>query len=220
MLQLLLHSEERNSHWQVLPRWLRQPKQAELIKKRNRYASAYSASVLLRYSCKTKGITYYSNSPSRCGDISSGRILYNDFFSSVSSFEIFYSENAWFEFILVIHSRLNCYSARYWVRPISNVGFHIHHCLLWYLWKLNLSLRSSYSICKVVLSSSFRHSSFRKLFLRIWASVKIMEMEKYEVWVLLTHYWKQKYKATAAAKKNTCCCRRRCCEWTYGTAVV
>jgi hypothetical protein len=28
-----------------------------------------------------------------------------------------------------------------------------------------------------------------------------MEMEKYEVRVLLRHYWKQKYKATAAAKK-------------------
>jgi hypothetical protein len=28
-----------------------------------------------------------------------------------------------------------------------------------------------------------------------------MEMEKYEVWVLLRHYWKQNYKAAAAAKK-------------------
>jgi transposase len=28
-----------------------------------------------------------------------------------------------------------------------------------------------------------------------------MEMEKYEVWVLLRHYWKQNYKDTAAAKK-------------------
>jgi hypothetical protein len=28
-----------------------------------------------------------------------------------------------------------------------------------------------------------------------------MEMEKYEVWVLLRHYWKQNYKASAAAKK-------------------
>jgi hypothetical protein len=31
--------------------------------------------------------------------------------------------------------------------------------------------------------------------------MKIMEMEKYEVRVLLRHYWKQNYKATAAAKK-------------------
>jgi hypothetical protein len=29
-----------------------------------------------------------------------------------------------------------------------------------------------------------------------------MEMEKYEVQVLLRHYWKQNYKAVAAAKKN------------------
>jgi hypothetical protein len=29
-----------------------------------------------------------------------------------------------------------------------------------------------------------------------------MEMEKYEVWVLLRHYWKQNSKAAAAAKKN------------------
>jgi hypothetical protein len=28
-----------------------------------------------------------------------------------------------------------------------------------------------------------------------------MEMEKYEVRVLLRHYWKQNYKATVAAKK-------------------
>jgi hypothetical protein len=28
-----------------------------------------------------------------------------------------------------------------------------------------------------------------------------MEMEKYEVWVLLRHYWKQNYKTVAAAKK-------------------
>jgi hypothetical protein len=28
-----------------------------------------------------------------------------------------------------------------------------------------------------------------------------MEMEKYEVRVLLRHYWKQNYKATAATKK-------------------
>jgi hypothetical protein len=28
-----------------------------------------------------------------------------------------------------------------------------------------------------------------------------MEMEKYEVQVLLKHYWKQNYKAVAAAKK-------------------
>jgi hypothetical protein len=28
-----------------------------------------------------------------------------------------------------------------------------------------------------------------------------MEMEKYEVRVLLRHYWKQNYKAAAAAKK-------------------
>jgi hypothetical protein len=28
-----------------------------------------------------------------------------------------------------------------------------------------------------------------------------MEMEKYEVRVLLRHYWKQKYKAAAAEKK-------------------
>jgi hypothetical protein len=28
-----------------------------------------------------------------------------------------------------------------------------------------------------------------------------MEMEKYEVQVLLGHYWKQNYKAAAAAKK-------------------
>jgi hypothetical protein len=31
--------------------------------------------------------------------------------------------------------------------------------------------------------------------------VKIMEMEKYEVRVLLRHYWKQNYKAVAAAKE-------------------
>jgi hypothetical protein len=65
-----------------------------------------------------------------------------------------------------------------------------------------LSLRSSDSICKVVLSSLFRYSSFRKLFQRILASVKIREMEKYEVRVLLRHYWKQNYKAAAAAKKK------------------
>jgi hypothetical protein len=29
-----------------------------------------------------------------------------------------------------------------------------------------------------------------------------MEMEKYEVRVLLRHYWKQNYKAEAAAKKK------------------
>jgi hypothetical protein len=29
-----------------------------------------------------------------------------------------------------------------------------------------------------------------------------MEMEKYEVWVLLRHYWKQNYKAAAAAQKK------------------
>jgi hypothetical protein len=29
-----------------------------------------------------------------------------------------------------------------------------------------------------------------------------MEMEKYEVRVLLKHYWKQNYKAAAAAKNN------------------
>jgi hypothetical protein len=29
-----------------------------------------------------------------------------------------------------------------------------------------------------------------------------MEMEKYEVLVLLRHYWKQNYKAAAAAKKK------------------
>jgi hypothetical protein len=29
-----------------------------------------------------------------------------------------------------------------------------------------------------------------------------MEMEKYEVWVLLRHYWKQNYKAIAAEKKS------------------
>jgi hypothetical protein len=29
-----------------------------------------------------------------------------------------------------------------------------------------------------------------------------MEMEKYEVRVLLRHYWKQTYKATPAEKKN------------------
>jgi hypothetical protein len=28
-----------------------------------------------------------------------------------------------------------------------------------------------------------------------------MEMEKYEVWVLLRHYWKQNYKAAGAANK-------------------
>jgi hypothetical protein len=48
--------------------------------------------------------------------------------------------------------------------------------------------------------SLFRHSSFRKLFVCVWVSVKIMEMEKYEVRVLLRHYWKQNYKAAAAAK--------------------
>jgi hypothetical protein len=33
--------------------------------------------------------------------------------------------------------------------------------------------------------------------------VKIMEIEKYAVWVLLGHYWKIKtYKAAAAAKKK------------------
>jgi hypothetical protein len=31
--------------------------------------------------------------------------------------------------------------------------------------------------------------------------MKIIEMEKYEVQVLLRHYWKQNYKAVAAAKK-------------------
>jgi hypothetical protein len=31
--------------------------------------------------------------------------------------------------------------------------------------------------------------------------VKIMEMEKYEVWILLGCYGKQNYKAAAAAKK-------------------
>jgi hypothetical protein len=31
--------------------------------------------------------------------------------------------------------------------------------------------------------------------------VKIKELEKYEVRVLLRHYWKQNYKATAAAKE-------------------
>jgi hypothetical protein len=66
---------------------------------------------------------------------------------------------------------------------------------------MKLPLRSSGSICKVVLSSLFRHSSFRKLFVRIRASVKIMEMEKYEVLVLLRYYWKQNYKTAAAAKK-------------------
>jgi hypothetical protein len=30
-----------------------------------------------------------------------------------------------------------------------------------------------------------------------------MEMEKYEVRVLLRHYWKQNYKAAAAAKKKS-----------------
>jgi hypothetical protein len=29
-----------------------------------------------------------------------------------------------------------------------------------------------------------------------------MEMEKYEVRVLLRHYWKQNYKSAAAAKKK------------------
>jgi hypothetical protein len=29
-----------------------------------------------------------------------------------------------------------------------------------------------------------------------------MEMEKYEVWVLLRHYWKQNYKATAEKKSD------------------
>jgi hypothetical protein len=91
---------------------------------------------------------------------------------------------------------------RYWGCPISNVGFHVHHCLLWHLWKLKLSLRSSGSICKVVLLSLFGHSSFRKLFVRLRASVKIMEMEKYEVRVLLRHCWKQNNKAAAAAKKK------------------
>jgi hypothetical protein len=67
--------------------------------------------------------------------------------------------------------------------------------------KVELSLRSSGSICKVVLSPLFRRSSFRKLFVRIRVPVKIMEMEKYEVGVLLTHYWKQNFKAAAAAKK-------------------
>jgi hypothetical protein len=66
--------------------------------------------------------------------------------------------------------------------------------------KLKLSLRSRGSICKVILSL-FRHSSFRKSFVRILASVRIMAMEKYEVRVLLRHYWKQNYKATAAAKQ-------------------
>jgi hypothetical protein len=30
-----------------------------------------------------------------------------------------------------------------------------------------------------------------------------MEMEKYEVRVLLRHYWKQNYKTVAAAKKKS-----------------
>jgi hypothetical protein len=30
-----------------------------------------------------------------------------------------------------------------------------------------------------------------------------MEMEKYEIRVLLRHYWKQNYKAAAAAKKKS-----------------
>jgi hypothetical protein len=29
-----------------------------------------------------------------------------------------------------------------------------------------------------------------------------MVMEKYKVWVLLRHYWKQNHKATAAAKQK------------------
>jgi hypothetical protein len=32
------------------------------------------------------------------------------------------------------------------------------------------------------------------------ASVKIMEMEKYEVRVLLRHYWKQNYKSMSEKK--------------------
>jgi hypothetical protein len=35
---------------------------------------------------------------------------------------------------------------------------------------------------------------------RIRASVRIMEMEKYAVRILLRHYWKQSHKAAAAAK--------------------
>jgi hypothetical protein len=46
----------------------------------------------------------------------------------------------------------------------------------------------------VVLLSLFRLSSFCKLFEHIQASVKIMEMEKYEVWVLLRQYWKQNWQ--------------------------
>jgi hypothetical protein len=40
-----------------------------------------------------------------------------------------------------------------------------------------LKLRSSGSICKVVLSSLFRHSLFNKIFVPIRESVKIMEMK-------------------------------------------
>jgi hypothetical protein len=63
-------------------------------------------------------------------------------------------------------------------------------------------VRSSGSICKLVLSSLFRHSSFRKIFVPIRASAKIMEMEKYELRVLLRHYWKQNCEAATAAKKK------------------
>jgi hypothetical protein len=49
----------------------------------------------------------------------------------------------------------------------------------------------AFFIYKVVLSSLFTHCSFRKLFVCIRASVKIMEMEKYEVRVLLRRYWKK-----------------------------
>jgi hypothetical protein len=68
--------------------------------------------------------------------------------------------------------------------------------------KVDTVTDSSGSICKIVLSSLFKHSSFRKIFVRIRTSVKIMEMEKYEVRVLFRHYWKQNYKAAAAAKKK------------------
>jgi hypothetical protein len=80
MLQLLLYSGELNSHCQASARQLRQLEQAELIQKRNRYASACIAFMLLRCSCKTNGITCYCSSPLGWGDISIARTLYKNFF--------------------------------------------------------------------------------------------------------------------------------------------
>jgi hypothetical protein len=112
MLQLLLYAEELNSHCQALAKQLRQPKQAELIQKRNRYASASITFLLLRCSCKTKGITCYCSSSLGWGDISIARTLYKNFFllpqASFSILKIIDKNR--FEVVLVICFRLNCYN--------------------------------------------------------------------------------------------------------------